>query len=81
MEGCGLHQPEDSQPSVLGGLIMSPNPELFVVIGDVHAKVALAQSQRTHGRRAIWDPVSVEESVFRGTRVARDSGAVPIWKN
>jgi hypothetical protein len=29
MEGCGLHQPEDSQPSVLGGLIMGPNPELF----------------------------------------------------
>jgi hypothetical protein len=42
MEGCGLHQPEDLQPSVLGGLIMSSNSELFVVTGGVHAKVALA---------------------------------------
>jgi hypothetical protein len=51
MEGCGLHQPENSQPSVLGGLIMSPNPELFVVIGDVHAKVALARVEQEQGRK------------------------------
>ena len=56
MEGCGLHQSEDSQPSVLGGPTMSPNPELFVVTGGVHAKVApalqaLARIEQEQGRK------------------------------